>query len=129
MIFSNQRLQRRGLWLHPLVGLAIAVVVCVGIPLFSQTLSLPKGWREPEALLALARFVAATRPGVSVDEVRAALPDTWRARVDFLPMAGLDISSTALRERVGADRSIRYLTPPAVIQFIQAHRLYKRPGA
>ena len=86
-------------------------------------------WREPEALLTLARFVAATRPGVSVDDVRAALPERWRARVDFLSMAGLDISSTALRERVATGRSIRYLTPPAVVQFIQAHALYARPGA
>lgn len=86
-------------------------------------------WREPEALLSLARFVAAARPGVSVDQVRDALPENWRARVDFLPMAGLEISSTALRERVADGRSIRYLTPPAVVQFIQANALYARPGA
>lgn len=50
MLFSNQRLQRRGLWLNPLVRLAIAIVVCVGVPLISQTWNLPLGWREPEAL-------------------------------------------------------------------------------
>ncbi|HVR90006.1 MAG TPA: exopolysaccharide biosynthesis polyprenyl glycosylphosphotransferase [Novosphingobium sp.] len=50
MLFSNQRLQRRGLWLNPLVRLAIAIVICVGLPLVSQTWSLPKGWQEPEAL-------------------------------------------------------------------------------
>ena len=50
MIFSNQRLQRRGLWLNPLVGLAIAIVICVGVPLVSQTWNLPRFWREPEAL-------------------------------------------------------------------------------
>lgn len=89
---------------------------------------LPK-WREPDALLALARFVAATRPGVSADDVRAVLPAAWRAQVDFLPMSGLDISSTALRERVAAGRSIRYLAPDAVVQFIQKRALYARPGA
>ena len=50
MLFSNQRLQRRGLWLNPLVRLAIAILVCVGVPLVSQTWTLPLGWREPEAL-------------------------------------------------------------------------------
>ncbi len=85
---------------------------------------LPK-WREPEALLDIARFVTATRPGVNVRDVLDALPDPWEERITFMEMPGLDISATDLRARVASGRSLRYLTPPAVEQFIEKHRLYR----
>lgn len=87
---------------------------------------LPK-WREPETILRLAVFVAATRPGVSPDAVRDALPEAWRERVRFLPLTPLEISSTDIRNRVAHGRSIRYLTPPPVVAAIAARRLYA-PG-
>lgn len=85
--------------------------------------SLPD-WRAPEELLALARFIAAARPGVQKQEVLAVLPDAWEKRILFLPMPELDISSTDLRLRVGEGRSLRYLTPCAVEEFVREHRLY-----
>ena len=84
-------------------------------------------WREPEAILEMVAFVAATRPGVTEEEAReslAHLPETWRARITFLTMPGLDISSTALRAKARVGSSIRYLTPGPVVDYIQAHRLY-----
>lgn len=84
-------------------------------------------WREPEALLLLARFVGATRPGSDRDEVLLALPESWRARITFIEMPGLDISGTNLRERVQAGRSIRYLVPAAVGEYINRHGLYAEP--
>jgi nicotinate-nucleotide adenylyltransferase len=83
-------------------------------------------WREPEALLVLARFVAATRPGVDPGAVLAALPASWADRVTFIEMPGLDISATDLRARVRAGRSIRYLVPPPVEAFVRERGLYCR---
>ncbi len=81
-------------------------------------------WKEPEELLALARFIAAARPGVQKQEVLAVLPDAWEERILFLSMPELDISSTDLRGRVGEGRSLRYLTPRPVEEFVREHRLY-----
>ena len=85
-------------------------------------------WRDPDAVMALARFAVATRPGTSEDEIRsliAHLPEPWRERIRFFAMTGLAISSTDLRARLKAGRSVRYLVPDAVGAYIAAHGLYK----
>jgi nicotinate-nucleotide adenylyltransferase len=81
-------------------------------------------WREPEALLKLARFVAVTRPGTTEQECRDAIPDGWEENIDFVSLPTLDISSTELRRLAGAGRSLRYLTPHTVIDEISVRRLY-----
>jgi nicotinate-nucleotide adenylyltransferase len=85
---------------------------------------LPK-WREPEAILEMTRFLVAARPGVNRAEVLHALPDTWEGRISFIEMPELEISSTYLRERIRDGRSVRYLLPRAVEEFIAAHGLYR----
>jgi nicotinate-nucleotide adenylyltransferase len=85
---------------------------------------LPK-WRVPEEVIALARFVVMTRPGVAPPEVLSALPDEWESRFTFIDMPGLDISSSYLRECIRDGCSVRYLLPRAVEEFIAAHHLYR----
>ena len=85
------------------------------------------GWREPEALLKLARFVAATRPGTTETQVRDAIPDGWEDAIDFVKIPPLDLSSTEIRDMAAEGKSLRYLTPPAVAEQIDVRRLYK-PG-
>lgn len=82
------------------------------------------GWREPDALLDLAHFIAVTRPGTLQADVLATLPDAWERRILFMEMPGLDISSTDIRERAKTGRSLRYLTPPDVAAFIAERGLY-----
>jgi nicotinate-nucleotide adenylyltransferase len=43
----------------------------------------------------------------------------------FRRITFLDISASAIRAAVGAEKSIRYLTPDAVIHYIDAQRLYR----
>jgi nicotinate-nucleotide adenylyltransferase len=88
-----------------------------------------RGWHRPEDLLRMARFVALTRPGVDVDEVRAALPAEWTERIRFVAMPLLEISSTDLRTRLRDGRSVRYLMPPGVESFVRDRGLYRdEPG-
>lgn len=82
-------------------------------------------WKCYEQLATLCEFVAVTRPGFDLAQVEAGLPAAVRGRVTFLPAPGIDISSTAIRDRVRDGRSIRYLTPPAVVDYIERHGLYR----
>lgn len=73
-------------------------------------------WHEAEALATLATLVIYARPGSAIPR----LP--WPARAVTVP--GLDISSTEIRHRVAAGRSIRYWVPDLVAEAITAAGLY-----
>jgi nicotinate-nucleotide adenylyltransferase len=82
-------------------------------------------WREPEAVLSLAQMVAGVRPGTSEADARQRLPDVWERQILFVPTSALDVSSTEIRQLARQDRSLSYLMPPSVVDFIQEHGLYK----
>ena len=87
--------------------------------------SLP-AWREPEAVLALARLAVAEREGVNREDVARRLEPLHNGdRVVFFDMPRIDISSSAIRRRVADERSIRYLVPDAVAEAIAARDLYR----
>jgi nicotinate-nucleotide adenylyltransferase len=75
-------------------------------------------WRQPEVVAGLAHMVGVTRPGHTLGE---AVPD---ARVTLLEIPALEISSTAVRQRVAAGLPIDYLVPAAVAEYIRKHGLY-----
>lgn len=77
-------------------------------------------WREAEALPELARVVVTTRAGL---EPPARLP--FGGRCTLVPVPALDLSSTVIRSRIAAGRSIRYWVPPAVEAYIREHDLYR----
>jgi len=91
--------------------------------------SLP-AWREPEAILSLARLAVAERRGADRERIRRAIaPLAGAERVVFFDMPRLDISSSLVRARVARGRSIRYLVPDAVAELIAARGLYRTiPG-
>ena len=83
-------------------------------------------WRNAAELTQLAHFIAMARPGYSQDEAkRSVYVDGKRMDVDFLEVPGIDVSSSMVRARVAAGKSIRYLVPDAVREYIGEHGLYR----
>jgi nicotinate-nucleotide adenylyltransferase len=83
--------------------------------------------RFDEVLEALERFAIAPRPGVGADalaRVIAAVPPAMRERVTTLNLPEIPESATLVRTLISQGRSIRYLVPEPVWQYIVARRLY-----
>ncbi len=85
-------------------------------------------WSRPERVLELARIGAATRPGTDLTELESVIAGLPRPdRVELFPITPLAISSTDIRDRVAAGRSITDLVPPAVAAEIGRLDLYRTP--
>jgi nicotinate-nucleotide adenylyltransferase len=83
-------------------------------------------WHEPERLFKAARVAVAPRWGYPAPDpgwLAEAFPGR-EVRVSYLEGPRLGVSSTALRARVAAGRSIRYLVPALVEDYIAVHHLY-----
>ncbi|MDT0632822.1 nicotinate (nicotinamide) nucleotide adenylyltransferase [Rubrivirga sp. S365] len=80
-------------------------------------------WREPRAILDLARLVVYDRPGADLADVPAWVTDHATRVAGPL----VDLSSTELRARIRAGRTVRYLVPDAVRAEIAARGLYAAP--
>ena len=86
-----------------------------------------RGWYRAETIAHECILLVGVRPHYDLRAALEHLPDAIRERVQPVPMTLLDISASDLRQRVRTGRSIRYLTPPNVIEYIQQHRLYLEP--
>lgn len=78
-------------------------------------------WNNPEELLRLCTFVAASRPGYRLTQ----LEGPFRDRVKIIEVSALAISSSEIRRRVKRGESIKYLLPEAVENYIYKHGLYR----
>jgi nicotinate-nucleotide adenylyltransferase len=85
-------------------------------------------WKEPAEALALASFIAATRPGYDLDRLVKELPAGMEDRVHVMEIPALAISSTDIRLRVRERRPIRYLVPEGVARYIEKTGLYRDGG-
>jgi nicotinate-nucleotide adenylyltransferase len=119
------------------LGPAAEIFFIIGADAFAEIATWHR-WRE---VLAAASFIVMTRPGARVASPGDAMPAEvaalyreagggWFVRDDgtallFLPVTGLDIAASDIRRRVRAGRSIRYLAPDAVADYIYAQRLYQ----
>lgn len=74
-------------------------------------------WYQVDVLPDLADVIVFARPG--------AAPPRHRAICRVVTVPAIDVSATLIRERVRQARSIRYLVPDAVREYIAARGLYR----
>jgi nicotinate-nucleotide adenylyltransferase len=80
-------------------------------------------WREPERIARLARLAVLQRSGDAVVAPPAGVPGSAVVR---LHTRRVDVSSTEIRERVRAGRSIRGFVSEAVADYIAMSGLYRQ---
>lgn len=82
-------------------------------------------WSRPNELIRSVRLGIMRRPGSAPDltQLEREIPGI-RQRVDWIDAPQIEISASALAQRVRAGLSIRYQTPDAVRAYIEEHRLY-----
>jgi nicotinate-nucleotide adenylyltransferase len=87
--------------------------------------SLPS-WREPGAVLELARVAVAEREEHRRHEIAERVGELRGAdeRIVFFTMPRLDISSSDIRRRIAEGRPIRWLVPAEVCDEIERRGLY-----
>lgn len=78
-------------------------------------------WKTPEQIYNLAKVVIAIRPGFDDFD-----PENHFAKKSIImPITGVDVSSTQIRERVKKGQSIKYLVPPKVEEYIKKKKLFR----
>ena len=70
-------------------------------------------WYRPDDVKKLAKIAVFARPGFAL---------SGKARL--IPMQPMPISSSEIRARIGRGEDISALVPPAVANYVAAHRLY-----
>ncbi|MGQ9517353.1 MAG: nicotinate-nucleotide adenylyltransferase [Anaerolineae bacterium] len=83
-------------------------------------------WHRPDLLIQLCTLAVAGRPGYAcdLDGLERQLPGL-RRRIRFFDMPLVEISGEDIRRRIRLGRSIRYLAPEPVRQYIEAYGLYR----
>ncbi|MBN9484490.1 MAG: nicotinic acid mononucleotide adenylyltransferase [Bacteroidetes bacterium 43-93] len=75
-------------------------------------------WKNYEQLLANYQMIVYERPGFEIN-------DTFGAKITRLQAPLLEVSSTYIRKQIKEHRSIRYLVPDKVMQYIEDSNYYK----
>jgi nicotinate-nucleotide adenylyltransferase len=83
-------------------------------------------WRQLSRLITMCRLVVVPRPGYLLPDLKAleaSIPGLSQ-RVTLLDKPEIDISASAIRNRVARGLSIRHLVPEPVDEYIRQHKLY-----
>lgn len=84
-------------------------------------------WRSPNRICELATIIAVGRPNSKLPSSEVLRQEIGMdVRIEFVPFPLMELSSSEMRERVAANRSIRFRTPRAVEKYIEANQLYSQ---
>ena len=86
-------------------------------------------WRRPEEIFSLATILIAVRNDESsysrIENQICEIQKRYNCTMNIIHSPSIMISSSDIRSNVAKSRSIRYLVPDSVAQFIADHDLYK----
>ncbi len=77
-------------------------------------------WKDWQRILEKYRVIALHRPGV---DLARAHPEVL-GKVEFVKNPLIELSSTQIRQRIAQGKSVRFMVPDPVLEFIRNHRLY-----
>lgn len=78
-------------------------------------------WKSPREIIVRCELVVFQRPGFAMTDVK----NEYSKSARLVNVPHIAISSSEIRRRVKMGRSIRYLTPAAVEEYIFRHGLYR----
>jgi len=77
-------------------------------------------WKDFDKLLEICNFIATTRPNYDFSNV----PDDLINRVEQIEIPAIGISSTQIRQRIRQKKTIKYLVPKSIEEYIYGNKLY-----
>ncbi len=97
-----------------------------------SVVDLPR-WHLPARVVEQAGIVAVPRPGVALPtaerlSAEIGLADPAGVRLTIVQCPLIEISSREIRRAVGEGRSVRYLTPRSVEEYVRKRKLYTAAG-
>ncbi len=84
-------------------------------------------WRNYQEVFKVCEFIAVLRPGNDIEGFNRQmeyLRDTFGAIIHFIDTPLIEISSTEIRNRIRQGKTIKYLVPEAVEDYIKENSLY-----
>lgn len=82
-------------------------------------------WHRPQDILTAARLAVAARTNAELPDSTFASVPGLRERTIFLHSPLCDVSSSELRDRLRAGKTVRYLVPIEVEEYIKQRGLYQ----
>ncbi len=95
----------------------------------ADAILLLESWKDYQSLVKKVKFIGATRPGYEkevLEEKTRVLQTKYGAQIELSVVPALAISSTDIRDRVYEEKSIKYLLPEVVEDYIHQNFLYKQ---
>ncbi|PJF40535.1 MAG: nicotinate-nucleotide adenylyltransferase [Chloroflexi bacterium] len=83
-------------------------------------------WHQPEKIIEICQLAIIRRPFSEIDAtMHDAIIPGLSQRLVIIDAPLLEISSTQIVHRLSQGKSVRYLVPEAVLDYIAAHNLYQ----
>ena len=94
----------------------------------ADSLLMLENWKNPEQIFRDAVIVASVRGTGNEEKIRKIaehLTDTYQAQIRVLPARFIDLSSSEIRGRIKTGKSVRYMLPERVWEYIYDNHLYE----